>query len=69
LPHATVYGFRDIHVENDLYLPSVGTLEGSHVLAEVVQELIVNEASPEEAATWGQDRIEEVLEVERSDEL
>lgn len=69
LPHASVYGFRDIHVENDLYLPSVGTLEGSHVLAEVVQELIVNDASPEEAATWGQERIEEVLEVERSDEL
>lgn len=69
IPHATVYGFRDIHVENDLYLPSVGELEGSHVLAEVVQELLVNDRTPEDAAAWGQDRIEEVLEVGRSDHL
>lgn len=69
LPNATVYGFRDIHVENDLYLPSVGTLEGSSVLGEVVQELIVNDRSPAEAATWGQDRIQEVLEVDASGEL
>jgi multiple sugar transport system substrate-binding protein len=69
LPNASLYGFRDIHVENDLYLPSVGTLEGSHVLAEVVQELIVNDRSPEEAASWGQDRIQEVLEVDASSEL
>lgn len=69
IPDATIYGFRDIHVENDLYLPSVGELEGSHVLAEVVQELIVEDRSPQDAASWGQDRIEEVLEVERSDAL
>ncbi|TYL36172.1 hypothetical protein CV102_23815 [Natronococcus pandeyae] len=69
IPDATIYGFREMHIENDLYLPSVGELEGSHVLAEVVQELIVNERPPEEAAEWGQERIEEVLEVERSDEL
>lgn len=69
LPDAALYGFRDIHVENDLYLPSVGTLEGSHVLAEVVQELIVNDQSPAEAASWGQKRIEEVLAVETSDDL
>jgi multiple sugar transport system substrate-binding protein len=69
LPDATLYGFRDVHVENDLYLPSVGTLEGSHVLAEVVQELIVNDRSPADAASWGQDRIQEVLEVDASSEL
>ena len=69
LPHASLYGFREIHRENDLYLPSVGTLEGSHVLAEIVQELIVNDRTPEDAAAWGQDRLQEVLEVERSDEL
>lgn len=69
LPHASLYGFRDIHVENDTYIPSVGTLEGSHVLAEVVQELIVNDQSPEDTASWGQQRLQEVLEVDRSDEL
>lgn len=69
LPNASLYGFRDIHRENDLYIPSVGTLEGSHVLAEVVQELIVNDRSPAEAASWGQGRIEEVLEVDASSEL
>jgi len=69
LPDASLYGFRDIHVENDLYIPSVGTLEGSHVLAEVVEELVVNDRSPEDAASWGQDRIQEVLGVEQSDEL
>lgn len=69
IPNATIYGFRDIHVENDLYLPSVGELEGSHVLAEVVQELIVQDRSPADAASWGQERIEEVLEVETSDAL
>jgi hypothetical protein len=69
LPDASLYGFRDIHVENDLYIPSVGTLEGSHVLAEVVEELVVNDRSPEDAASWGQNRIQEVLGVEQSDEL
>jgi ABC-type glycerol-3-phosphate transport system substrate-binding protein len=69
LPHAKLYGFRDIHVENDLYIPSLGTLEGSSALAEVVQELIVNDRSPEEAASWGQDRLQEVLEVDASSEL
>jgi multiple sugar transport system substrate-binding protein len=69
LPDASLYGFRDIHVENDLYIPSVGTLEGSHVLAEVVQELIVNDRTPAEAASWGQSRIQEVLGVDASSEL
>jgi len=69
LPHSKLYGFRDIHVENDLYIPSLGTLEGSSALAEVVQELIVNDRSPEEAASWGQDRLQEVLEVDASSEL
>lgn len=69
LSDASIYGFRDIHVENDLYLPSIGTLESSNVLAEIVQELIVNDRSPEETATWGQNRLEEVLEIESSPEL
>lgn len=69
LPKAKLYGFRDIHVENDLYLPSVGKLEGSNVLAEVAQQLIVEDKSPQEAAKWGQSRLQEVLGVEKSDEL
>lgn len=69
LPESSIYGFREIHVENDLYLPSLGTLEGSHVLAEIVQELIVNDKSPEETASWGQNRLQNVLEVEGSDQL
>lgn len=67
LPKAGVYGFRDIHT--DLYLPSVGTLESSNVLAEVVQQLIVNDKSPKEAASWGQNRIQEVLGVGASSKL
>jgi multiple sugar transport system substrate-binding protein len=69
LENAAVYGFRDIHIENDLYLPSVGELEGSHVLGEIVQDMIVDDMSPEEAASHGQDRLEDVLEVEASDHL
>lgn len=69
LDNASIYGFRDIHRENDLYLPSVGELESSNVLGEIVEELIVADRSPEDAAEWGQNRIEEVLEVEASDEL
>lgn len=69
LPNATLYGFRDIHVENDTYIPSVGTLEGSHVLAEIVQELIVNDRTPTDAASWGQERLQGTLEVGKSDEL
>lgn len=69
LPDARVYGFRDIHTENDLYIPSVGTLESSNVLADVVQQLIVNDRSPEEAASWGQTRIEETTGVEASSQL
>lgn len=69
LPDARLYGFRDIHVENDLYLPSVGTLESSNVLADVVQQLVVKDKSPEEAASWGQTKIENALGVEPSSEL
>lgn len=69
LPNASLYGFRDIHIENDTYIPSVGTLEGSHVLAEIAEQLIVNDRSPENAASWGQQRLQEVLEVGESDEL
>jgi multiple sugar transport system substrate-binding protein len=67
LPKATLYGFRDIH--DDLYLPSVGTLESSNVLASIIQELIVNDKTPQEAASWGQNRIEEVLNVGPSSHL
>ena len=69
IPNATLYGFRDMHIEEDLYLPSVGELEGSHVLASIGQEMIVEDLSPEEAAEMGQDRLENALEVEASDHL
>lgn len=69
LPDASLYGFRDIHTENDLYIPSMGTLESSNVLADVVQQLIVNDRSPEEAASWGQSEIESVTDVEASSQL
>ncbi len=69
LDNASIYGFREPHVENDLYLPSIGELEGSHLLAEVVEQLIVMDLTPEEAASWGQDRLEDGLDVETSDEL
>lgn len=69
LPEARLYGFRDIHRENDLYLPSLGTLESSNVLADTVQQLIVNDRSPQEAATWGQNKMEEVLGLEASSKI
>lgn len=69
LPKASIYGFRDIHVENDAYIPSVGTLEGSHVLGEIVQQLIVNDRSPKDAASWGQKRLQDVLQAGKSNEL
>ncbi|MFC7248884.1 ABC transporter substrate-binding protein [Halomicroarcula sp. GCM10025324] len=69
LPDARLYGFRDIHVENDLYIPSVGTLESSNVLADVVQQLVVSDRSPEEAASWGQSKLEEALGVGPSSQL
>lgn len=67
LPNAAVYGFRDIH--DGLYIPSVGTLESSNVLASIIQELIVNDKTPQEAASWGQKRLEEVLGVGPSNQL
>ncbi|WP_227357146.1 ABC transporter substrate-binding protein [Haladaptatus salinisoli] len=69
LPRASIYGFRDIHTKNNLYIPSVGTLEGSHALAEVVQQLVVRDKSPEEAASWGQNHLENVLGVGPSKKL
>ncbi|MDR9412056.1 MAG: extracellular solute-binding protein [Haloferacaceae archaeon] len=69
LPDARIYGFRDIHVENDLYIPSVGLLESSNVLADVVQELVVNDRTPAEAATWGQETMQELLGLEPSSSL
>lgn len=69
LPDSRVYGFRDIHLENDLYIPSMGILESSNVLADIVQQLIVEDKSPEEAASWGQSEIESVTEVEASSHL
>lgn len=69
LPDARLYGFRDIHTENDLYLPSVGTLESSNALADVVQQLVVKDKSPAEAAQWGQSKLEEALGVGASSKL
>lgn len=69
LPKASLYGFRDIHVKNNTYIPSVGTLEGSHVLGEVAQQLIVNDRSPKDAASWGQNRLQNVLQVDKSNKL
>jgi hypothetical protein len=60
---------RFVHVENDLYLPDIGTLESSNVLADTVQQLLVEDKSPQEAATWGQQKIQEVLGAEASSEL
>lgn len=69
LPHAGLYGFREIHNKNDLYIPSVGKLEGSNVLGSIVQQLVVNDKSPEQAAKWGQKRLQEVLGVGKSSKL
>ena len=60
LPNGQLYGFED----PGAYNPSVGELEGSGVLGEIVQRMVVEDMTPEAAAEWGQTRLQEVLKVQ-----
>ncbi len=60
LPNGQLYGFED----PGAYNPTVGELEGSGVLGEIVQRMVVEDMTPEAAAEWGQTRLQEVLKVQ-----
>jgi hypothetical protein len=60
LPNGQLYGFED----PGAYNPSVGELEGSGVLGEIVQRMVVEDMAPAAAAEWGQTRLQEVLKVQ-----
>jgi multiple sugar transport system substrate-binding protein len=60
LPLGQLYGFED----PGAYNPTVGEFEGSGVLGEIVQRMVVEDLSPQEAADFGQTRIEEVLKLQ-----
>ncbi len=60
LPLGQLYGFED----PGAYNPTVGEFEGSGVLGEIVQRMVIEDLSPQEAADFGQTRIEEVLRLQ-----
>lgn len=63
-------GFRDIHLENDTYVgEGIGAIEGSFPLGDIVNQLIVEDASAQEAAEWGQSHLEDVTGIGASEEL
>lgn len=41
---------------------NIGAISGQEILAQVVQKLVVDDLSPEEAAAWGQSAMEEAIE-------
>lgn len=53
-----LYGFTHGKVVNE----GIGAVAGANAIAEVAQQLIVKDKTPEEAAEWGQDRIEDLSE-------
>jgi multiple sugar transport system substrate-binding protein len=60
LPLGQLYGFE----EPGAYNPTVGEFEGSGVLGEIVQRMVIEDLSPQDAAEFGQTRIEEVLQLQ-----
>lgn len=54
--HGKLYGFTHGEVVNE----GIGAVSGANAIAEVAQQLIIEDKSPEEAAEWGQERIEEL---------
>ncbi len=44
------------------YVDYVGEISGQNILAQVVQQMYVNDMSPEEAVEWGQEQMEGVVE-------
>ena len=60
LPLGQLYGFE----EPGAYNPTVGEFEGSGVLGEIVQRMVIEDLDPQAAADFGQTRIEEVLKLQ-----
>ncbi len=60
LPNGQLYGFEDAGAYN----PTVGELEGSGVLGEIVQRMVIEDMTAEAAAEWGHTRLQEVLKVQ-----
>lgn len=59
LPLGQLYGFED----PGAYNPTVGEFEGSGVLGEIVQKMVIEDMEPQAAADFGQTRIMEVLKM------
>jgi len=63
-------GLTGMHQENDTYVgEGIGAIEGSFPLGSIANQLINEDASPQEAAEWGQNHLEEVTGIDVSDEL
>lgn len=56
VPYGTLYGFSHGEVVNK----GIGAVSGANAIAEIVQQVIIQGKSPEEAAEWAQKRIEEL---------
>lgn len=56
LKYGALYGFTS-GTPNE----NIGAISGQQILAQVVQKLIIDNATPEEAAAWGQARMEEAV--------
>ena len=41
--------------------PKIGVISGQQILAQVVQKLVIDDMSPEEAAAWGQAEMEKAV--------
>jgi len=55
--YGKLFGFN-----HDVINPAIGEIAGRNILAEVVQEMVVRERSPEEAVEWGEQQMLEILE-------
>lgn len=63
-------GMRDLHLENDTYVgEALGKIEGNFPLGQIANKLVVDDASPQEAAEWGQSKLEDVTGLGSSQEL
>lgn len=63
-------GFRQLHLQNDTYVgKGIGVIEGGFPLGDIVSRLIVQDDSPEQVAEWGQQHLEQVTGIAKSDEL
>ena len=58
VPRSNLYGFEHGHASN----LSIGAVSGANLLAEVIQKVVLEGLSPEEAAKWGEAEIKRYAE-------